>query len=362
MAKNLDFQDFKGLNIFIGSNATGKSTVLYALSALLESGGLALSFESPFRGSLDTPVRLETEVTFSDNDVKCALEDVVIRQNAAEIPPDISQVYVRAATTDFTIWIRGAAPRNKNQGVVSLSKHFEASGKNVVDFIRGKLHDERTRDWDASELNVSATFERSLQSIITERTMYLPTSRHPQTTFIPGILTKPNPQSIGQWFHASMIEKRRDLKDYEDTLSAFLPHVKGTAFSIEGNALRWGLEEKGLRGMTPVNDWSSGTIHLGLLAASLSSMPAGSTIIAEEPELSLHPGAIRGLMGKIREQVETQKIQFFLSTHSPHVVEEIRPSEKSHSLWQFDRSPDGSASVHRCETEKEIEDAINSLH
>jgi len=81
----------------------------------------------------------------------------------------------------------------------------------------------------------------------------------------------------------------------------------------------------------------------------------------EEPELSLHPSAVSRLIRQMHTLADNGAVQFFLTTHSPLVTYSLDPSQKDHSLWLFRRNSDGSASAIRCETENEIEEAINSL-
>jgi predicted ATPase len=90
--------------------------------------------------------------------------------------------------------------------------------------------------------------------------------------------------------------------------------------------------------------------------------PHGSVVLIEEHELSLHPRAIRNLMEEIRGLVDKGAGQFFITTHSPTVLENLDTHQKDHALWLFARELDGAASAERCETESQVERAINSLH
>src|SRR5207245_11272582 len=116
-----------------------------------------------------------------------------------------------------------------------------------------------------------------------------------------------------------------------------------------------------LAGSTPAADWCSGTSRLASVVGAMAAHPTGSIVLAEEPESSLHPAALRHLMEEVRGLADAKQLQFFLTTHSDTVLEQLDPATKSHSLWRFGRNADGSASVTRCETEKEVDEAISSL-
>lgn len=68
--KEMKLEDLKAFNVFIGPNASGKSTVLQALDFLLESGGIGFSSDSPFRGSPDVAIELQATVDFSREDAE----------------------------------------------------------------------------------------------------------------------------------------------------------------------------------------------------------------------------------------------------------------------------------------------------
>jgi predicted ATPase len=79
----------------------------------------------------------------------------------------------------------------------------------------------------------------------------------------------------------------------------------------------------------PVESWDSsdGTLRaLGLLVA-LELQPKYTTAMIEEPELNLHPWAVRTIMRHVRDLQEANKIQVLISTHSPFVLEHVAKEE-----------------------------------
>jgi hypothetical protein len=197
--------------------------------------------------------------------------------------------------------------------------------------------------------------------LVGDQTIYLDVNRRVPPRFNVGLAVKPSPGYMGQWLLRARGEKLPAYDKYEGLLSKHLPHVRGVTISPGPSDFRLGLDE-GAPGYTPPPEgWSSGTSHLSMVLEAFSGLPTGSIVLIEEPELSLHPGAIRRLRDEIHRLVDEEAIQFFLTTHSPVLVEGLDPAQKDHALWQFKRNADGSASATRCETEEEIEGAINSL-
>ena len=85
------------------------------------------------------------------------------------------------------------------------------------------------------------------------------------------------------------------------------------------------LEERGLGGRTPLADASFGTVRaLALLALLYDPSPPLLTCV-EEIDHGLHPHVFDLLVERVRDA--SQKTQFLIATHSPALVNRLRPSE-----------------------------------
>lgn len=90
------------------------------------------------------------------------------------------------------------------------------------------------------------------------------------------------------------------------------------------------LKEAGVERPWATEDISDGTIQtIALLAAVFD--PRIPILLIEEPENSVHPWAIRNFVQAFREASEQKQI--FLTTHSPILIDQIRPEE----LWVVQR-------------------------
>lgn len=86
-------------------------------------------------------------------------------------------------------------------------------------------------------------------------------------------------------------------------------------------------------------------------------VPQGATIVAEQPELHLHPRAQGGLAELMAEVARERRVQFLVETHSEHVfrrlqtlmaAEAVRPDECA--LYFVDAGPEG-AELNRLEVD-----------
>jgi predicted ATPase len=128
--------------------------------------------------------------------------------------------------------------------------------------------------------------------------------------------------------------KHNEPEKFDELLNS-VRWIMPTLESIETNFMhgkRLGLflKEAGVKQPWAAEDISDGTIQaIALLAATFD--PRIPILVIEEPENSVHPWAIRSFIQAFREVSE--KKQIFLTTHSPIVIDQIRPEE----LWVVQR-------------------------
>jgi predicted ATPase len=111
------------------------------------------------------------------------------------------------------------------------------------------------------------------------------------------------------------------------TLHAIAPHIVNASVSKLRNGKEFVkfLEERLDR---PVESWESSDGTLRALAILLAlEDPSAGVILIEEPEIGLHPWAVRILISHMRAVVSERNLQVVLTTHSPHVLESVEPDE-----------------------------------
>lgn len=105
-------------------------------------------------------------------------------------------------------------------------------------------------------------------------------------------------------------------------LASIVPNTKGVRTIKHGTKLaleftqEWG-QDKRLN--FEAFNMSDGTLRtLGLLTA-IYQRPAPSLIVIEEPEASIHPGALEAILDVLRQA--SQRVQLVITTHSPEVLD-----------------------------------------
>ena len=362
MVKDLRLEGLGGFNVLIGPNASGKSTALEAIRLLLEEDQLGLSGDDGFRGAPGEVVRIEGLAAFSKQDLNSVLPEPAppeLRGWGGSSREDVLNTLVDLVSEARLLY--NGLP-SSSPGSRTMSQKFWR----VVDSV--DLRSDLVKRLNTAQLdqrfvaNLVNHFFPRLTDFPRTRTAAFPASRGIPSFFRVAEVERLSSDEIGPWLVSAKGEDQPEFEEYQTLLGEFLPHIRGVLTSPTAtDHLRLGLSEDPLSGMTPADLWSSGTTHLSLLVSGLAFLPEGSVIIIEEPELGLHPYAIRRMMTRLREVAEEGSVQVFLSTHSPLVVEGVEPETKDHTLWQFSRAEDGSAEATRRETDKEVDQAVTSL-
>lgn len=157
-----------------------------------------------------------------------------------------------------------------------------------------------------------------------------------------------------------LVSLSADGDRYEDFIAdarAMIPGLEGLEFEEYGAsspALAVKLVERGLRDSTYLEDASFGTVRiLALLALLYDPSPPQLTCI-EEIDHGLHPYLFDRLVERLREA--SKRTQILVATHSPALVNRLRPSE----LIVVERAEDGSTRMPAM-TARQIEQKYRSV-
>ena len=101
-------------------------------------------------------------------------------------------------------------------------------------------------------------------------------------------------------------------------LAKFLPRFKRFSTRVDGGTVQFNLHEDGLRSPVPAARLSDGTIRFVALLALLLTPDPPPMICIEEPELGLHPDALK-LLADVMTRASS-RTQLIVSTHSDALV------------------------------------------
>ena len=115
------------------------------------------------------------------------------------------------------------------------------------------------------------------------------------------------------------------IKDSLDTIAPHISSMKSSPLRADKEFVEF-VEDVAGRG---VESWESsdGTLRALAILLALETHATSSTILIEEPELNLHPWAIRKIIEHTREAIKERSLQVIITTHSQQVLERVYPDE-----------------------------------
>lgn len=137
-------------------------------------------------------------------------------------------------------------------------------------------------------------------------------------------------------------EEAQYFDELEQDARAMIPGLESIRFEPVGgstSAVAVKLKEEGLVGLTDLADASFGTIRMLALLAMLYDPDPPALTCVEEIDHGLHPYLFDRLVERLREA--SAKTQFLIATHSPALVNRLKPEE----LIVCERTPDGASRI-----------------
>ena len=304
--------EFGDLNLFIGANASGKSTILDALRFLHE-GVLAHDFRTPVasRGGtvnfswkgqrtrqIELTVRLGKGISTYDWSINLFREDIDfhIVETVWELQPGLSPIQLLEAEQGKGWWsgskdariLFEQEPTSCALAAAAVDTSFR--GREIVEFVRRwGFFDPNPFllriDWRGLGLDRFDPYGRNLAG-----TLYTIAKSSPETL-----------ERIRSATH-SIVGIPSSIHPEESEGSFY--------FMQKEDGVKYPIHQMGI---------SSGTLRMMALMTALIAEPAINLIGIEEPENCVHPTALRSFVDHVLEARE--RTQILITTHSPLLLD-----------------------------------------
>ena len=305
--------DLKDLNLFIGANASGKSTILDALR-FLQEGVQARDFEAPVfsRGGIlnlawkgEQAHQIDIEVTVQDDGDPCVWSVQItrwgyqfqIKERVERLPPQAPPVVLLEADSGTGWWwSNNTNERIEMQQPPTCCALSAASvdatfpGRDIAGFVRQwGFFDPNPfllrRDWTGLDSSRLDHYGRNLGETL-------------------HALARSSPEVMDRIRSATQnivgLPKEIETRESEDRF-----------YFVQG--------EEGLRFPVHQMGVSSGTLRVLALMTALHGEPGISLLGIEEPENYVHPSALSAFVGYMRESRD--RVQMMVTTHSPLLLD-----------------------------------------
>lgn len=314
--RKLEIDPFPGITLFTGLNGTGKSTVIVALSRLLQfmQGEIALS---ELWGEEDIPI-------WDYNDygrVSCCFEF------CAKIPEK-----------EFSYKIAiGRSLHDDNIRIESESLH--ADGVPLYHSVTGDAlvwtNDSRIFefpvDWSSSSLGIAQRYNYIIREFIddiVDKMFFI--APNPYT--IEGSHTQPDKtlklscNNFSAWYDYWLLLAPDKLSHIFNQVKEFFPGFIRFSLPPHGIGKQLVAQIDKIHRPIPFSAFSDGQKTLSILYSLISVVPNGSTIAIDEFENFLSPLELQPLYSMMNEAWENREIQFLLVSHSPSTIDWFRDS------------------------------------
>ena len=341
--EDISMKDISNLVILIGENDAGKSFLLEAVRLLGEKTDIThlkiAGYEYLCFGaepSPDQPITINAVLDLNPEDRKAIQED----SSSTFVPRgDLSISLEVGINNEFLFYWKTI----EGEGLPTLFGSKEAippkfaNSKDVFKDESGKTID-------------PASVTQTIESLLHSKIKFIPAVRDrplaeseeffKRDPFIPES-TEKNIKSIAS---GTVPARQREWDHYNKDKKQF---VKGS-MRLVGKDLVFDKKIKG--GMVQILPYLKGSgeqMILHLLHEIENT--AADIVLIEEPENHLHPRLIKKLMKRIKEMSEKQEKQFFITTHSPFVIDSSLLSD----VW-FIWQEEGSTKIKRVTDKEEL--------
>jgi predicted ATPase len=287
-----------GLNILVGINASGKSTVIKALQLLYETvcgkGYEKLIMEDwdGFEAVRHQGIKNDHIILKFEFDKECSNTKLDTQKFENNPIYEISFEKLNETQIKYGSYLQEPS---KDGTIVIHSKLNQSSiaVKQQIEYLKTYLY-----------------FDTSLKSSIRQPVAYsvgkslLPTGEN--LTIVLQAIKKYNTLSY---------------EKIETLLQKVNPHFKDITFDMLGLRSVFMLREKHLNRTIFADHVSEGTLRFMLLLAITCNPERGSLVCLDEPDMGLHPDMISTIADTLKEAAKTS--QFIISTHSPLLLNEF---------------------------------------
>lgn len=148
--------------------------------------------------------------------------------------------------------------------------------------------------------------------------------RQPQKTDLPSHRLAPDSRNLALVLNHI---QHKDGAAFNDALERFFPRFKRMSTYVRGGVIEFFLHEDGFASPVPATRLSDGTIRFMAILATLLNPSPPSLVCIEEPELGIHPDAVRDL-GRMLVKA-SERMQLVVTTHSDALVSALSDDVES---------------------------------
>lgn len=352
---------FSRVTLLVGPNASGKSNLVDALR-FLNGCALGMSFGDALRGRYEGQREIWPGVRGAVREAarhdRSEFKISVMFEGPSDRGPTLLLIAVTTAGEPRIKWeaLRGPTSTEPPWYTVTQSDELEHAGfsygavevrgleaKQTIDPLLLTLGRMPTSNGATQEAHERAQYvHAALRELI-----FLDVQPHRMRDYRPdsGWQLGVNAENISPILYRLGQEQPARLADVVDWLSELCgPTIETIDFDRTrlGETMLFMVERGGAK--LSARSASDGTLRFLGLVAALLTVPEGSTLVMEEPDVGLHPSRLHLLASLFEETSRARKLQIIATTHSPTLLAHLSPTALADVL-AFGRDPATGCSV-----------------
>ncbi|MFC1786883.1 ATP-dependent endonuclease [Halobacteriota archaeon] len=348
--KDVEIDDVGDLNIFIGKNNSGKSNIIGALLFLSDIAGKQLSEvfnehgqyeEIVFGKYVDDEIIFDMEFAISDKDISTLFSKLQLGVSQERFKKyilnkvryfiklkkehGIQQEEIYIYPGQETLYAKGfmnEKGRYEHQIIEDFTLGIKKEEWNLISFGEGSPPTSILRaPTNHSPIRLEENLLVLLREFIFGFNQLNPVRESPEVLGIQGVFQlKPDASNLPQVLNSIASSNRRVFDEITESAGDIIEKINEIRASIieatqnthisiveppfDNTEFKW-------------KNIASGTKEILYLTTLLHTTPKGSVLMIEEPEIHLHPDAIRKLLSLTEKICERDEKQILITTHSP---------------------------------------------
>ena len=347
---------FGNFNIFVGKNASGKSSMMQIAQAILHSRPYAQLNIRPYDGNFEAVSICKCQIKFEKEDINEMIKGPLESNISQRTLSYNLEALKHLDPLDITkVW-----HRNLSHGV---EIHFPQLQEMDSSHFRTINHPVRTVGRSQIFIQDDSFFQ-SISDLIVTKSIFVPDTRDLSISF-PLTYNSNNPIDPNNILTHVTNWKLNDRPTYEKFIGyaqKILPEIEDLKIDLLVTSGNVSLKEKDLRTVLPGGNISKGSREVLVLLSALVLAKRKSLVFIEEPEIHLHPAAVRKLKEIMIELIEEKGLQLIISTHDPIFLADLHPEKnKDVKFFRFQKQVQQGSSVSEVESDKDVSDLLDEL-
>ena len=357
---NIELSDF---NVFVGENSTGKSNLItLILTALQSIGGSGVNIP-PYDGRFPEQSNFSCLIKFDQGDIKeIASTEEFNRLVSESKNPQVQGI--ENFRRDIELFSKQPALQfvsswSKEKGAMVSQSFPQLPG--IQTFSHSGPIDMGTQN----RLNFTSRFFGLVRTQILRKFITVPDTRDLAVYFsmTPANGNSPiNANSILTYVAGWMMNDRNIYDEFKKLVTEILPRLADLQVYPAQQMANLFVKEETLEHPLPGSELSKGSREIFVLLGAIALARESSLIFIEEPEIHLHPAAIKKLKTILLDTVKKKRIQVVISTHHPLFLQDLYPeADKTVKFFKFENQDRSGNHVSEIRTDAEISELIDKL-